>query len=199
MITSLVHVNCLLLHLDTEPLPHALENDIHGLNDFQFGMGFAVKDHLVFRFLAFADVHVVFFGKAVVPAAVPGRELVSVFLPRVGKLGARERLHVDEAIGIRIRTQVDLARALEFASARAAIASKTVLRISVHLIERHLHSAKAIVQTRSYLAVMRNIERCRGEIEILKLCADVLSKSVLDTASERCANLFVGPRAIDLN
>src|SRR5271169_4059658 len=79
-----------------------LEHQTDGVNDFLVRMRLAIFDHLVLDFTALLVVHVVFVGEAVVPAAVPARQRVGVFLVRVGELAACQRLHVDEAVGVRV-------------------------------------------------------------------------------------------------
>src|SRR5579863_8165778 len=53
------------------------------------------------------------------------------------------------------------------------------------------HSAKAIVQTGSYLAMMRYFERHCGDIKIFKFCTQIRSKPVLESPSERRTNLTI--------
>src|ERR1700678_2074074 len=49
-----------------------------------------------------------FLSKAVVPAAIPGGQMVCVFLKRIGQLSASELLHIEIAVAVRIGLEFDL-------------------------------------------------------------------------------------------
>src|SRR5271166_5046592 len=84
-----------------------LEDQAYGVNDLLVVMGLAVFDHLVFDFAALLVVHVVLVTETVVPAAIPGHQLVGVPLIGVGELGAGQLLHVDETVGVYISRETD--------------------------------------------------------------------------------------------
>jgi hypothetical protein len=65
-------------------------------------MRLAIFDHLVLDLAALLEIGIVLVGEAVVPAAVPAREGVGVFLIGVGELAAGQRLDVDKAVGVSI-------------------------------------------------------------------------------------------------
>src|SRR5450432_3432887 len=105
---AFTHSILLLLYFDAHSFPHAFEDHINCLDDFELRVCFAVNNQLVLGFPAFSDVHVVPFRESVVPTAVPRTQEVRLILPCPGELGACQRLNVEKSLRVGILTQVYL-------------------------------------------------------------------------------------------
>ena len=90
----------------------------------------AVNNHLVFKLFRSGYIEVVFLREPVVPAAIPRREPIGVSLPGSRKGRARQRLHVDVPVGIRICSKICLCFTCELAAASIMVAIANVFRIS---------------------------------------------------------------------
>src|ERR1700735_4987472 len=102
----------LLLQLDATLGPVVFENDIDGLDDLLAGIGLAINDDLVLQLSGAADQHDVLLGKAVIPAAIPGGQIVRVFLECACQLSAGQFLNIDISVGARIGLEFDLCTGL---------------------------------------------------------------------------------------
>jgi len=78
------------------------------LVDVDLRVGLAINNHVMLERLGPGNIEVILLGKAIVPATVPGRESVSIFLPGAGKSCASQRLHIDVPVGIRVGGEVRL-------------------------------------------------------------------------------------------
>ncbi len=90
------------------PDPLVLQDDSDGIDDPNSLIGLAMHDDFVFEPLGARGMEIMFFGEAVVPAAVPGHEQVSVLLPCVGELRTGERLDVEIAVGVGVGGEIGL-------------------------------------------------------------------------------------------
>jgi hypothetical protein len=79
-----------------------LQHDCDRLNDLLVRIGFAIDDDLVQTLLCSLWIEKVFFCKPVIPAAVPHRQSICVFLIGPCQMLAGKFLHVGLAIGIRV-------------------------------------------------------------------------------------------------
>jgi hypothetical protein len=75
-------------HLDAEFRSHVFEHDRDCLDYELIRMSLAVLDYFVLGLAGLPDVKIVLARQAVVPAAVPGSEKISVSLPSSGQLRA---------------------------------------------------------------------------------------------------------------
>ena len=72
-------------------------------------------------------------GEAVVPAAIPGGEPISVPLPGARKRGAGQCLDVDVSVCIRICGEVRLCLGMELAAKSIVVTIGSILRILASL------------------------------------------------------------------
>ena len=78
------------------------EDHIHCVNDLLARVFFAVNDDFVLQRLRTINLHLVVLSEAIIPAAIPNRQIISVLLKRIGELFTRQCLNVDVAVLVRI-------------------------------------------------------------------------------------------------
>jgi hypothetical protein len=85
-----------------------LQEHINRGDDPNVWVFLAIHDQLVLERLCPGHMDKVLLCEAIVPSAIPNQELVGVLLPCVGKLRARELLHIEIAVRIRVSAQIGL-------------------------------------------------------------------------------------------
>ena len=70
-----------------------------------------MNNDFVFERLGAINLQHVLLGKTIVPTAVPGSQIVGVFLERAGELRAGQLLNVEIAVAIRVGLELDLSSA----------------------------------------------------------------------------------------
>jgi hypothetical protein len=75
-------------HFNTLLGPIGLEDHVDSLNDFFALIGLTIDDEFVLEGFGAVNLHHMLLAKTVVPTTIPGRQIISVFLKRVGQLGA---------------------------------------------------------------------------------------------------------------
>jgi hypothetical protein len=89
-----------LLRLDALFSSLILENNVDSLDDFLARIGFAIDYNLVLQRFGTANLHYVFLGKTIVPAAIPSGQIIRIFLKRVRQLSASQLLNIQITIGV---------------------------------------------------------------------------------------------------
>src|SRR3984957_8445138 len=98
----------LVVDLDALFLAHQLDVDVHRRDDLRLRIGLAIDDDSMLELLGAVDLQFAAASKAIVPAAVPHRHKVGVFLEGVVKLSACQLLDVQNAFGVGISLELDL-------------------------------------------------------------------------------------------
>jgi hypothetical protein len=75
-------------HFDTLLGPIGLEDHVDSLNDFFALIGLTIEDEFVLKGFGSVNLHHMLLAKTVVPTTIPGGQIISVLLKRVGQLGA---------------------------------------------------------------------------------------------------------------
>src|SRR5215471_4980008 len=98
----------LLVDLDAFFSPIGLDHDVDRLDDLLVWVCLTVDDDPVLNRLGAIDEHHVLLSQSVVPAAVPDRQIIGVFLIGVRELSTGERLDIDITVLVCIGGQIDL-------------------------------------------------------------------------------------------
>jgi hypothetical protein len=84
------------------------------------GLALAMDDDLVLQRSGTGNLHQVFLGKSIVPTAIPGSQIIRVFLKRVRQLSAGQLLNIEIAVTVGVCLEFDLGKGLPRKSDRRA-------------------------------------------------------------------------------